>query len=597
MSSAINTKVAKNDTIIRKLFQTTMITMMIAELSGALSSVIDGLITGFSLGQIELAALGVCLPYYSILSIISGILMIGCSAMCTSAIGRGDSKETSSVFSLTVLIGGMLSVTLTILGLSFPDGIANLFGAKAEAADLHRETVNYLRGVVIGAPALVFFVVLTPILQLDGDTKRPQLASALMAITDIAGDLLNVYVFHGGVYGMALASSVSHIVAFITILTHFTKKSGLFRFSLSAIRFDMIPALTKGGFPRAVCMLSRTLLPIFMNTLVLALVGSTGVTALSAQSTLSFTIASLGWGIGGAVSIMGGMMVGEQDEKGLEEVIRTALWDILIGVTAISVVVFLAAPYISALFVPEAGDTQKMTVDAIRSYTFALPFFAFNVMCANYLQAITRIFASTLVNIGIEVAFTAVSAYILSTLFGTMGIWLSYFCGQAILSLVLFVIAAVKKDPSRHGLAAHMVLKKDFGVPEKDRIERSLNTMDEVVEFSEDVSRFCMEHKLGSKESNRLALCVEEMAGNVIEHGFTGDKPHHLDVRVLVKGESVILRMRDDCEKFDLCEKAQKWSFDPEHPEKNIGIRIVLKLAKDISYTNTMNTNNLIITV
>ena len=597
MSAEIKSKTAKNDSIIRRLFQTTMITMMIAELSGALSSLIDGIITGFSLGQIELATVGVCLPYFSILSIISGILMIGCTAMCTSAIGRGDSKETSAVFSLTVFIGAILSVTITIIGLLFPDAVASLFGAKADAVDLHRETVNYLRGVVIGAPALVFFVILTPILQLDGDTKRPQIASALMAITDVIGDLLNVYVFHGGVYGMALASSASHIIAFIIILTHFTKKSGLFRFSFSVIRFDKLRDLTKGGLPRAVCMLSRTLLPIFMNTLVLSLIGSTGVTALSAQSTLSFTITSLGWGIGGAVSIMGGMMVGEQDEKGLEEVVKTALWDILIGVTAISVAVFLAAPFIASLFVPEAGNTQNMTVDAIRCYSFALPFFAFNVMCANYLQAITRIFASTIVNIGIEVAFTAAAAFLLSSAFGAMGIWLSYFCGQAILSLVLFIIAAVRKDETRHGLASHMMLKSDFGVPEEDRIERSLNTMDEVVAFSEDVSGFCMEHKLGSKESNRLALCVEEMAGNVIEHGFTGDKPHHLDVRVLVKGENVILRMRDDCEKFDLCEKAQKWSFDPEHPEKNIGIRIVMKLAKDISYTNTMNTNNLIITV
>ena len=68
-------------------------------------------------------------------------------------------------------------------------------------------------------------------------------------------------------------------------------------------------------------------------------------------------------------------------------------------------------------------------------------------------------------------------------------------------------------------------------------------------------------------------------------------------MRVLVKDGSVVLRMRDNCEKFDLREQAEKWAYDPEHPEKNIGIHMIMRVARDVSYTNTMNTNNLIITV
>ena len=87
------------------------------------------------------------------------------------------------------------------------------------------------------------------------------------------------------------------------------------------------------------------------------------------------------------------------------------------------------------------------------------------------------------------------------------------------------------------------------------------------------------------------------MAGNVIEHGFADGKPHHLDVRVLVKDGTMVLRLRDDCSKFDLREKAASWQPDPEHPERNIGIHIIMRVAKDVAYTNTMNTNNLIITI
>ena len=113
-----------------------------------------------------------------------------------------------------------------------------------------------------------------------------------------------------------------------------------------------------------------------------------------------------------------------------------------------------------------------------------------------------------------------------------------------------------------------MLLPKDFGIPEADRIEGSLHTVEEVIGLSDRVIPFCMERGIGKKEANRLALCIEEMAGNVIKHGFTDGKPHHLDVRVLVKDGGLILRLRDDCEKFDLREKTQSWKLDPEHPEK-----------------------------
>ena len=83
----------------------------------------------------------------------------------------------------------------------------------------------------------------------------------------------------------------------------------------------------------------------------------------------------------------------------------------------------------------------------------------------------------------------------------------------------------------------------------------------------------------------------------MITHGFSDGKPHHLDIRVLIKEERIILRLRDDCQKFDLKEKTKKWAFDEAHPEKNIGIRMIMGMANDIAYTNTMGTNNLIITI
>lgn len=580
-----------------RLFQRTMITMIIVSLSNGITAVIDGILTGRFLGATALAVSGLGSPYYSIASIVSGVLMVGSTNLCTKAVGRGDREGLNRIFSLTISMGVILSVLLALLGVGLPRQFALLFGAKGATDEVLSQTTTYLRGLFFGAPGFIMNVVLTPMLQLDGDDLRVKLASAGCAITDVVGDLLNIFVFQGGMFGMALASSLSHYIAFLIVASHFLKKDSLFHFSLRSIRSSEILPLVKDGIPRAMCMLSRGILPVLMNMLLLRLVGDPGVSALSAMINSSFVVGALGWGIGGAMLTMGGMMIGEQDVNGLKRVVRTALGDILILVTALAAVVFLCAPLIAGLFVPQAGSAQEMARAFIRCYALSLPFLAFNVSMANYLQVVSRRMEANFVNISIEMLFTAVMAFLLSSFMGVSGVWTAYVVGQSALCLCIVLRLFVTRDRGRNGMEAHMLLPKDFGISKEDCIECSIHTMAEVMELSVQVVRFCTERGIHRKEANRLALCVEEMAGNVIEHGFSDGKPHHLDVRVLLKVGSVILRLRDDCSKFDLRNQTECWQLDPEHAENNIGIRMVMRVARDVAYTNVMNTNNLIITV
>ena len=585
------------DVITSRLFQNTMLTMLAAELSGALTAIIDGILTGRFLGPTALAAFGIGTPYFSIASIVSGILMVGSTAVCTRAVGRGDKAELTRVFSLTVLLGVVSSALLAIFGIVFSGGLATLFGASSEAASLHSETARYLRGVFIGAPGFIMFVILTPLLQLDGDSVRPKVASLVMAVVDVSGDLLNVTLFKGGMFGMGLASSVSHYAALAVLLTHFLKKKGLFRFSLREIRFRAAPGLMVDGLPRAVCMLCRGLLPILVNSLALMLAGDQGVAAYSAMNSTTFVVGALGWGIGGAVLIMGGIAAGEQDTGGLAAVVRTALKDILIGVVLLAACVFAASPLIAGLFLGRTEEAYGMAVTAIRCYATTLPFLAFNVAAANHFQAVSRRKDAYAVNVCIEFACTAAAAALLRLWLGIAGLWIAFPVGQALLSLGIVLRLIVGRGKKRKGLPAFLALRPDFGVPESDCMERSIRTMEDVVSLSVGVGGFCDAHGVGKKEANRIALCIEEMAGNVVEHGFSDGKEHHLDVRVIYKDGQTVLRLRDDCAFFDLREQAEKWSFDPEHPEKNIGVRMVMRSAQDIAYTRTMKTNNLIVTI
>ncbi len=89
---------------------------------------------------------------------------------------------------------------------------------------------------------------------------------------------------------------------------------------------------------------------------------------------------------------------------------------------------------------------------------------------------------------------------------------------------------------------------------------------------------------------------VDEMAGNVFEHGFSKDnKKHTIDVRAVKKGDDYILRIRDDCYIFDPVHQLQL--LYPDDLFRNIGVRLIMKTAKDVQYTSILKLNNLVVRI
>ena len=62
-----------------------------------------------------------------------------------------------------------------------------------------------------------------------------------------------------------------------------------------------------------------------------------------------------------------------------------------------------------------------------------------------------------------------------------------------------------------------------------------------------------------------------------------------MDLRVVHKGDEVILRLKDDCVPFDPNERRNMISG--EDPAKNIGIRMIYQMAKQVEYQYMVGLN------
>ena len=141
-----------------------------------------------------------------------------------------------------------------------------------------------------------------------------------------------------------------------------------------------------------------------------------------------------------------------------------------------------------------------------------------------------------------------------------------------------------------------MFLPEDFGGDAKDNLNARIETMEDVIRESQRAAEFCRSHHVDARRANLMALFVEEMAGNIVRHGKARNKNGVLaDYRLFADQGKICLNLRDYCEVFDPMKYHEIHQNDNDDKGANIGIKMVMKLAKDVRYVNTFNSNCLFI--
>lgn len=141
-----------------------------------------------------------------------------------------------------------------------------------------------------------------------------------------------------------------------------------------------------------------------------------------------------------------------------------------------------------------------------------------------------------------------------------------------------------------------MNIPERIGVGPENRIDISVTSSEEVIEVSRQIEAFCRRQGVDARRTFFASLCMEEMAGNVVAHGFPLDQKQNIaDIRVVHKEDEVILRIRDNCAAFN--PSAYHKSMQPKSDGGNTGIRLVYGIAKKVEYQNLLGINVLTIRI
>lgn len=559
----------------------------------SVNAVIDGIAATNFIGPMALAATALFFPVIKLMDTLNTTLLGGSQILCGQYMGKNMRNRSISVFSLdmvcVVLFGFLLSVLVTAF-------CRPLSGLLVQDAGLLEDLCEYMKGYAPGLIAYLLIPQLTAFLQIEQQDKRIYLGMGAMILTNCGLDVWFTAGLKMGMFGLGLATTLSNLVYVVILISYYFTGKAVIRFSVKELDpKDFLPILRIGA-PGAVGQLGQAVRGTLLNMIMLTFVGETGVAAFGAVSTLGGMYYAATAGVASATRLLASVYVGEEDRTGLLDIMKTAVYKGVGMVAGLAVLFMVLSGILTGFFYgPEAGEVYGMTRLGFLLFPLSMPFSCFCCVFSNYFQCREQMGIVNLLSLTDGVLGVGLFSILLAPILGMTGVWMAQILGGVLTNVLVIAYARKKQKAWPRNVESLLVLDRDFGVAEEDRIDLTVRNMEEVLQLSEKVMEFCTGHGVEHKRALYAGLCVEEMAGNIVDHGFASGKTHCIDIRVLYRENELLLRLKDDCRPFN--PKQVKELFDPQDVTRNLGLRMVAGMAKSIRYQNSFGLNVLTITV
>lgn len=571
-----------------------LVTQILSAMTVTICMLIDSIMIGRFLGVDAMTAYGLASPVLLVFSAFGSMLSAGIQVMCGKTMGNGDREGTDACFTVSVVMAGAVALVGVAAVILAAGPLATLLGAGHDSPDnpVFSLTRDYLTGFIIGAPAFIFAQIMVPYMQISGNRTRLVVAVALMTVSDVVFDILNVAVVKGGTFGMGLASSLSYYIAFAVGVLYFFQKDCMFRFRPRSIRAKLCRELAGHGVPTVVNQISLVLLVFVLNKILLSAGSNAAVAAYSVISTVGNICYCFGGGAASVALLLASVFYSDEDRTSLYAVVRTMTFYAVVLDAALIAVVFAAAPALVRLFLNSAPEARDIAVTGVRIFVFSLLPSALNSCFKNFYQGIGRTGLSELISVLQNFVFTVLFALVLSRFFAAAGVWAGYVCGESVTLVLLVLFVWRQNGGAALSIRSFSLLPEGFGAREGEYLEMTVRSADGVVEASQQAAGFCRARGESARNSMMIALCIEEMANNVVTYGFAkGGRDHSIDIRLLFKEGRRVLRLRDNCVNFDPVHYMELHRADD--PTAHIGIRMVMKMVTEANYINSLGLNNL----
>ena len=579
---------------VKLLFRLLPVQILLSSI-GAINGIVTGIFASNYVGDLAMSAVGLYNPINLLINSISTMLMTGAVVICGKYMGKNQVEQMQNVFTLDMVLCTVVSVVSVAILL-----VMGLFDMTAVIApdQVTRAVFNrFLLGQALGVFPLFVGNQLAAFLSLENKAFRTTLASIAYIIANLIFNYIFVQVMHLEALGLAIAAALGMWVFMLVQAQYFFSSKASIRLNFKQLRWDDAKEIVTIGIPGAIGNGYQTVRGFIVNGLIISYVGSAGISAFTASNAILAFFWAIPAGMLNVSRMMMSVSVGEEDRTTLTNVMRNALFRFLPIECLIAAFIMLMAKSFTMVFYQDVTDPVfSMTLMGYRLLPIGMPLAVVLMHFSCYALASDKKFMVHLYAILDGFIWVSVFTALLIPRFGMNAVYYANILNGVMGVVTVLIYAFIKNKGIPKNMDELMVIPDDFGVDDDHRIEFKVRGIEDVTGTSEAVQNYCRDMGVDKKRAYYVSLSLEEMAGNVVNHGFALDsRQHNLTARAVVKGDDVILCIKDDCQPFDPIQRQR--IADPEDKTKNIGLRMIYRIAKDFTYQNVLGLNVLTIRI
>ncbi|KGG79602.1 multidrug transporter MatE [Caloranaerobacter azorensis H53214] len=436
---------------IEKLLLKFSIPAIVGMIVSALYNIVDRIYIGRGVGSLGIAGLTICYPIMIIIMAFGMLVGVGATSLISIRLGEQKRDEAEIILANGMVLLILISIIVSILGLTFLNPLLKLFGASNNTLPYAKQ---YLTIILIGTIFQTVGFGMNNFIRAEGNPKTAMMTMLIGAISNIILDPIFIFGFKLGVKGAAIATVLSQIISTIWVLSYFFSDKSHLKIHIANIKLQA-PIVGKilaiGSAPFSMQVAASCVSALFNNQLSYY-GGDIAISAMGIINSIVMLILMPIFGINqGAQPIIGY----NYGAKKFDRVIK-ALKLAILAATTIVVIGFIATrvfpEQLISLFDKKDKELIKVGAQGMRIFLSMLPIIGFQIVSSNYFQAVGKPKQAMFLSLSRQVLVLIPALIILPKFFKLKGIWMAGPVSDFISSILTgtFLFLELKKLKGKH---------------------------------------------------------------------------------------------------------------------------------------------------
>ena len=410
----------------------------------SLYSIVDGLFVARGVGEYAMTAVNLSVPFVNLLFSIAVIFAVGTSTIIAYLLGQKNAQSANKLFSQNLVTLVVIGVTISVLVLVFTEPLARLLGAEEVTLEY---TIHYLQGL---APFAVCFMIsynLEVLVKTDGRPRLALVTVCVGCVTNCVLDYLAIFHWGLGIWGAAAATGASQLLTCVIYLTHFLGKRTTFHPVRFRMDWKIYRRLLPIGISDGLTELCNGLMIFLFNHTILRCIGTDGLVAYTVIAYANTLVINITMGVSQGSQPLISFQNGRGNGAAIGKLLRYGLRT-MCGIAAVCfTVLFLAAPKLVAVYLPEAGaEMLTFATDAFRRYSLCYLPVGFNIYIAGFLTAMERPLPAVSISTGRGLLLQGSILLLLAAVLGGGSIWFAPVISELLcLGLSVFFLLRLRR--------------------------------------------------------------------------------------------------------------------------------------------------------